>query len=133
MARKLIKQIEVQKRHNMIYQVDPDNAPAFICDCLSLENKTSIDELNCEKSFYRQKRDDISVNELLEIIYSCNFKFFSFILRKAYNKNPLGDNYWEFCASGMKNPVEYFLWIEIKEESGYKLVEKYKLIKNDEL
>jgi hypothetical protein len=65
--------------------------------------------------------------------FSC-LKHFSFILRKSYEVHvgKFGEKYWEFCASGEKNSVEYFFWIDIPEKSGYNLIEKYDLIKNEE-
>ncbi len=132
MARKLIKEVESVKRHNHIYKVNLEDVPAFIRDCLTLDNINSVETLDCHNSFLRQRRDDLSNKEVLDIIYESNHKFFSFILRKGYF-HKFGNSYFEFCASGMKDGVEYFLWIEIEEESGFKLVEKYKLKKNDEL
>lgn len=132
MAKKIIKQAEKEKRHNMIYNIPKEIAPEFIRDSMSLRCITSIESLDCKESFVRKKRDDLSIQDVLKIIYESNFSFFSFILRKYHAERPLPSNYWEFCASGMKDSVEYFFWIEVEEESGYKLVEKYKLKKNDD-
>ena len=132
MARKLIKEVESVKRHNHIYKVDFENVPAFIRDCLALDNITSIESLDCKESFMRQKRDDLSVKEVLEFVYASDMKFFSFILRNGSEFHKFGHKYFEFCGSGISSYIEYFLWIEIEEESGFKLAEKYKLKKNDE-
>jgi hypothetical protein len=136
-GKKILKQEKEINRHNHIYQIDyidPNKVKYFIRDCLSLINETSIETLDCSVSWIRQKRNDISIDEVLNIIYESDFKHFSFILRKSYevHVSKFGEKYWEFCASGEKNSVEYFFWIDIPEKSGYNLIEKYNLIKNEE-
>jgi len=129
MARKLIKQPESKRGHDFIYRIDPDKASEFIKDCLDLGGETSIEFLDCKVSYSRQKVEGLSIKDVLDFVYTSEIKFFSFVLRKDNFK---GD-FWDFCASGIKDSVEYFLFIEVKEESGCQLVEKYKLKKNDEL
>ena len=132
MARKLIKEVESVKRHNMIYNIPKDIAPKFLDYCLVvLKSEQRIEELDCEKSFHRKKSDK-TLNEILEILSEAACPFYSFILRNNYSQFDNVGNYWEFCASTFKDGVEHFLWIEINKEDGDKLVEKYKLIKNDE-
>lgn len=134
MARKLIKKDVGPIRHNHIYNIEFEKASSFIKDCLSLDNTTLIESLDCHESIFRVIRKDLSIQDVLDIIFDSPFKCFSFILRKGFSYHKFGENpYWEFCASGMKDSVEYFFWIEAKEESGYKLVEKYNLKKNDEM
>ncbi len=134
MSRKLIKKEIGPIRHNHIYSVPKSDVNSFIRDCLSLSHKLSIETSNCNESFCRKKRDDISLNDALNFISNSNTEYYSLILRRFFNKNPRGDFYWEFCASGtvLRKQEEYFIWIEVEEDSGYKLVEKYKLIKNED-
>lgn len=134
MAKKLIKKDVGPIRHSHIYSVEFEKVGPFIRDCLSLDNSTLIESLDCHESIFRVKREDLSIQDALGIIFDSSFKCFSFVLRKGFSCHKFGENpYWEFCASGMKDSVEYFFWIEVEEENGYKLVEKYNLKKNDEL
>jgi hypothetical protein len=125
--KKLIKNEVGPLRHDHIYNLPEEIILAFVGDCLSIENTSSIEILDCSTSMLRKKRDDISIQEVLDLIFDGKFKFFSFILRKSFENK----YYWEFCASALNNG-EHFLWIEVGEESGYLLAEKYKLIKNNE-
>jgi hypothetical protein len=134
MAKRLIKKETGPIRHDHIYQIEFDQVPSFIRDCWSLEHISSIETLEVKKSFAREIRTDLSQQEALNKIYKSNYKFFSFVLRKSDAFcNPFGKkDYWEFCANGIENLIDYFVWIEVGEESGYKLVEKYNLIKNND-
>lgn len=129
---KIIKKESGPIRHDHIYQIEFDKVGSFIKDCLSLKHKTSIETLEAEKSYAREIRTDLSQQEVLDKIYKSNYKFFSFILRKGIPFFYTDDYFWEFCAIGEEDSIEYFLWIEVSEESGYKLVEKYNLIKNND-
>jgi hypothetical protein len=130
MSRKLIKKEVGPIRHNHIYNVPEDQAGQFIEDCLGLEHRLFIEKLNCKESFIRQK-SDLTLDEARDLIFNSSIKYFSFILRKSFSKNPKGDFYWEFCGSNLTEHGEDFLWIEVEEEDGYKLVEKYNLINNE--
>ena len=131
MSKRLIKKEEGPIRHDHIYQIEFDKVPSFIRDCWSLEHISSIETLEAEKSFAREIRTDLSQREVLDKIYKSENKYFSFVLINGVQF--FRDNYyWEFCATGEDSSIEYFLWIEIGEESGYKLVEKYNLIKNND-
>lgn len=129
---KLIKKEIGPIRHDHIYQIEFDKVGSFIKDCWSLKHKTSIETLDAKKSYGREIRTDISQQEVLDKIYKSNHKFFSFILRKGLPFFHTDAYFWEFCAIGEEDSIEYFLWIEVSKESGYKLVEKYDLKKNYE-
>jgi hypothetical protein len=138
MARKLIKQVEVQKRHNMIFNIPKSISAEFMEECLLLSDFIRIDELDCAKSWMRQP-SQLSLEDATNLILRASESYFTFVLRNGYHSQFGGADarYWEYCLSGMKktedlNDVEIFVWIEIKEEDGNKLVEKYKLKKNDE-
>lgn len=132
MAKKLIKKEVGPVRHNHIYQIEPEKSWGFIRDCLSLNHTHSIETLEVEKSFAREYRKDLSIQDVLDKIEESTNKYFSFLLRKGvpFFRN---SDYFEFCAVGENKTIDYFLWIEIEEESGCRLVEKYNLKKNDEL
>jgi hypothetical protein len=123
MAKRLIKKETGPIRHDHIYQIEFDQVASFIQDCLSFK-----------KSYTREVCNDISIEEALNKIYKSNYKFFSFVLRKSDAFfNPFGKkNYWEFCANGIENLIDYFVWIEVKKDDGHELVEKYNLIKNND-
>ncbi len=131
MSRKLIKKEIGPIRHNHIYNVPESKVEDFVTDCLSLSfSRISVESLNCYQSCLRRKRDDISLKDCMKLVSESKHRFYSFILRKGFGIDE-GKNYWEFCASGLVEKEEYFVWIEIQEESGYKLVEKYNLINNE--
>jgi len=134
MAKRLIKKETGPIRHDHIYQIEFDQVGSFIQDCLSLKHKVLIERLDCKKSYTREVCNDISIEEALNKIYKSDYKFFSFVLRKSDAFfNPFGKkNYWEFCANGIENLIDYFVWIEVKKDGGYELVEKYNLIKNND-
>ena len=134
MARKLIKEVQKEKRHNMIYQIPKDIVADFAKDCLALQHYVKVDELDCSKSFARQK-SELSLDEAFNVINNASFRHYSFILRTGFHSQfgGWGAQYFEFCSSGEKDSVEYFVWIEVEKEDGLQLVEKYKLKKNDEL
>ena len=134
MGRKLIKSKSDKVRHDHIYNLVEGDVENFIKDCLSLPHTVSVESLKPDHSFFRIKRDDISIEEAMEFIFASKVKFFSFILRSGFGSElNLNKKYWEFGASGLIGGCEYFVWIEIDEESGFKLVEKYNIIKNSEL
>lgn len=139
MARKLIKEAQKEKRHNMIFNIPKSISEDFMEECISFSNNIKIEELDCIKSWMRQP-SKLTLEDATNLILKAPENYFTFVLRNGYHSQFGGADvrYWEFCLSGMKktedlNYVEIFIWIEIEEESGFKLVEKYKLIKNDEL
>jgi hypothetical protein len=131
MSRKLIKKEVGPIRHNHIYNVPEDQAGQFIEDCLKLDHKIRIEKLNCKKSFLREK-SELTLEEARNLVLNSAVKNFSFILRRGFGIDlDLNKKHWEFCASNMLNGEENFIWIEVEEEDGYKLVEKYNLINNE--
>lgn len=136
MSKRLLKQKEAEKRHNMIYNIPNNIEDQFTNDCLKIARFKSCQILDCSQSICRQKIKE-EPEQVLEIIRNKSLKHFSFILRRSIfsqlSESKKEVNYWEYCASGFEDSVEHFVWLEIKEEEGYKLVDKYKLLKNDEL
>lgn len=138
MARKLIKEAPIQKRQNMIFNIPKSISEDFMKECLSLSKHIRIDELDCVKSWMRQP-SQLTLEDATNLILKASESYFTFVLRNGYHSQFGGADarYWEFCLSGIKktedlNYVEIFIWIEIEEEAGLQLVEKYKLKKNDE-
>ena len=102
MGRKLIKSKSDKVRHDHIYNLVEGDVENFIKDCLSLPHTVSVESLKPDHSFFRIKRDDISIEEAMEFIFASKVKFFSFILRSGFGSElNLNKKYWEFGASGL--------------------------------
>lgn len=95
----------------------------------------SIDELDCSKSFLREKSKK-SFNEVLNIAISDEKALYNFIHRDMSflpqnfldedGKN-LNRNYWDIGLSTMRVGVNYFIFIKVEESDGFDLIKKYKL------
>ena len=82
-----------------------------------------VDELDCSKSFARQRITD-SFNEVLGICLKEKNAHWTILFRKAHVKSE--SDYWEFgVVAGIK--IEKFIWIKVRPDLAEKLFEKYSL------
>lgn len=125
MARKLIKEKEGTKRHSEIYRMNPALAEAFLDESKSLWVKYSVQRLTPE--IFVREFVDCSADEATVKILERRFQFYSIALREdKFSEKKYSDGiYWEFCASGMEDGEELFLFIEFTNLDGKKFIEKY--------
>jgi hypothetical protein len=94
-------------------------AKKVIKEAISIAKSVTADELDCNKSFYRE-----TTSKSIDEIFQMGLK----------NKNTM----WHFCIRyypekrtdiGLStgSGVTYFLWINMDVDKAYKLAEKYKL------
>jgi hypothetical protein len=101
--------------------VFPQNKKQFLENCMAVADKVWADELDCSKSFARQ-RTDKTVEEVLEI--GLNTKsHYTFIFREGYGQ----PDYFETGLSTIGNTPDYFLWINLEVGQGLKMIEKWGL------
>ena len=114
----------MDKNYRKSYRVPRELAEKIIRECLELSDFTSVDELDCSKSFARQVTDK-TVSEVLKIGFNNKATLYNFIYR------PDLYGYYEayfdigFCTIGIK--PEYFLWLNLTPENAQNIIDKYKL------
>lgn len=112
------------------YIVPPKIARRLIKDAMKICYNVRTDQLDCSVSWARQPTDK-TPDDVLKMTRKKNAStLWSFI----YRTGVFGDvDHWDVgcCVyGGKKKQPEYFLWIKLDEESGLKLIKKYKLRKH---
>lgn len=102
---------------NIFYELPPD-LESFLNSCFLAAENVRVDELDCSKSFARQKVN-ITLGEVLEMKGTPRY---SFIYRSQ-------ESHYEFCLDkeNKETKINYFIWIFIGIPAGEKLVEEYGL------
>lgn len=108
------------------YILTNNKAEQVIKEALTLTDNVRVDELNCVKSFAR-KSTDKSLEWILQHAFNDKNTLWFYILRNMSWCSE--SNYFDIgCITKCKeNNIDYFVWIELNEETGIKLANKYKL------
>lgn len=97
---------------------------------ISLAKKVHVDELDVQKSILRQPTDK-TVKEVLEIGLRHPRTHYHFILRPTeYNhcNNSIVEGYFDVgLSTAFLQTVDYFLWITLGEDDGWKMINEYSL------
>ncbi len=97
---------------------------------MAMSYNTYVDQLDCKVSFCRQPTKK-TVEEVIKIgLNKETSTLFHFIYRDMSflpQEYPQNHDYWEIGLSTMGLTPDYFLWIRLNVDDGYKLVKKYGL------
>ena len=94
----------------------------IIEEAISLASNVYTDELDCSKSWSRQKTNK-TVEEVFKLGLSNKETFWNFFLRDAVgNRESYADVGCRVCGL-----VDYFLWITLSIDNAEKLIKKYNL------
>jgi hypothetical protein len=92
----------------------------IIYDAKNCATEWWVDELDCSKSFARQKID-MSFEDILKKF--TNAALFNVVNRRGHN-DPW---YGEISFRAMEPAIDYFLWINVTQGHLDRLIEKYNL------
>ncbi len=118
------------KTTRIAYNFNKPIAAALLTDAIAISYATRVDQLDCSVSFARQPTKK-TVEEVIAIgLHKDTSTLFNFIYRDMSflpQEYPENHNYWEIGFSTLCLTPDYFLWINLLPEDGYKLVKKYGL------
>lgn len=107
------------------YEIPKPKRKSIILEALNLAYYKEVDELDCSKSFARQPTNK-SIDEVLKIAFTDKKALYNFIFRKM---DYFGEeDYFDVGFSTLGTEPNYFLWLKLTPEDGFKLIEKYKLV-----
>ena len=126
------------KKH---YIIPLEKAESIFREAKEIARKWWIDELDCSKSFSRQPSQK-TFEEMMEICKDDNIKkHLTYIYRDQYflpqneyfddDGKDINRNYWDIGFITICLKPDHFLWIELEEEDGEKLIDKYQLLPYD--
>ena len=119
------------------YRIPFSKAKQVLEDALGLADKDSvrIDKLNCSVSIFRE-RSTLTIQELFKKVFeekvTTHFHFIyrdmSFLPQNFIEngKNP-NRNFWDVGLTTYTSPEDYFLFIDLEEDDGKKLISKFDL------
>ena len=109
------------------YIIEYQHREALMREALSLAYRTSVDELDCAKSFARQNTMKFW-DEILAIGLTDERAMFTFIRRDA----DVGEReMYEIGLSTTSMGVKYFIWMDLTIPNGDFLIKKYSLRQRD--